>query len=223
LSHSRRTTDAGTSNLFARGEFNDRRRVEDPAGKVLDQDLVSRFGEFICLGESLLCGGNDDPDSTVAAFRINLISNATHRASLTKISNVPTDPRLVQTSHSPHLPNGTSARRWSVKDHWIHRLAGRCTIEKARRKMLMRAWVAIIAKRPGRSKPVLSGISRGLPFRTSAAPLAATDPEMLSTPSPRMLGTELWRRYIWTNQPSLKQIDFPSTVHLASDEAGTPI
>ncbi|QOZ36232.1 hypothetical protein XH92_34965 [Bradyrhizobium sp. CCBAU 53421] len=69
----------------------------------------------------------------------------------------------------------------------------------------------------------LSGISRGLPFRTSAAPLAATDAEMFSTPSPSMPGTELWRRYFWTNQPSLKQIDFPSTVHLASDEAGTPI
>lgn len=41
--------------LFARGKFNDRGHIEDPAGEVLDQDLVASFGEFLGLGESLLC------------------------------------------------------------------------------------------------------------------------------------------------------------------------
>ncbi|WP_274612871.1 type II toxin-antitoxin system RelE/ParE family toxin [Bradyrhizobium brasilense] len=68
-----------TTNLFARGEFNHRRRVEDPAGKVLDQDFVPRFGEFTGLGDSLLRGGNDNPDGTVAVFRIHLISYVAHR------------------------------------------------------------------------------------------------------------------------------------------------
>ncbi|WP_342723878.1 hypothetical protein AAFG07_32990 [Bradyrhizobium sp. B097] len=42
LRNSSASTWQKTSDLFARGEFNDRRRVEDPASKVVDQDLVTR-------------------------------------------------------------------------------------------------------------------------------------------------------------------------------------
>ncbi|WP_157863270.1 hypothetical protein [Bradyrhizobium tropiciagri] len=111
-------TTQGTNNLLVRGEFDDRRCVDDPAGKVLDLDLVPGFGQFIGLGESLLCGGNDNSDSTVAVLRIHLISYDAHRPSLMRIPSDLSDRRLVQMSHSFYLLNKTELSLLAGKGLW---------------------------------------------------------------------------------------------------------